>query len=355
MSVTDGVVLRPVSSLGLNPKEITVAEILQKQGYATACIGKWHLGDQGPFLPTRQGFDYYFGIPYSDDMTARKGKPWPPLPLMKNEKVIEAPVDRALLTKRYTEECVRFMKQNREKPFFLYLAHAMPGSTRKPFASDTFRGKSKNGAWGDSVEEIDWSTGQLLKALKDLKIDSNTLVIWTSDNGAPRRRPPQGLNLPLSGWGYTTAEGGMRVPCLVRWPGRIRTGVVNREIRTTMDFLPTFAKLAGARPPQDRVIDGKVWPLATGEEPSKPLYDAFYYFHMNELQAVRSGPWKLYLKTKKREKAALFNLRDDLTEKKNVIAEKQQLARKIAEIAKKMKRRPVGKVKQPRPQSLSRH
>lgn len=194
---------------------MTIAEVLKARGYATACVGKWHLGDQPAFLPTRQGFDLYLGIPYSDDMVERKDRGWPPLPLMRNERVIEAPVDRNTLTRRYTEEAVRFIEVNREKPFFLYLPHAMPGSTQAPFAGVRFRGKSANGPYGDSVEEIDWSTGEILAALKRLGLDNDTLVVWTSDNGAPRRRPTQGSNAPLRGWGYTTAEGGMRVPCVV--------------------------------------------------------------------------------------------------------------------------------------------
>ena len=198
-------VLSPVAKKGLHPKETTIAEVLKAQGYATACIGKWHLGDQLPFLPTRQGFDYYLGIPYSDDMTQRAGRNWPPLPLMENEKVIEAPGGRNLLTRRYTEAKIKFIKTNREKPFFIYLPHAMPGSTKAPFASERFRGKSANGPWGDSIEELDWSTGEILRALKQLDLDEKTLVVWASDNGAPRRNPPQGLNTPLAGWGFSTA------------------------------------------------------------------------------------------------------------------------------------------------------
>lgn len=342
MGVTDGVVLRPVSSWGLHPKEITVAEVLKKQGYATACIGKWHLGDQPPFLPTRQGFDYYLGIPYSDDMTPREGKPWPPLPLLENEKVIDAPVDRNLLTRRYTEASVRFLKENQKKPFFLYLAHAMPGSTRKPFASERFRGKSKNGAWGDSIEELDWSTGEILKALKELKLDRKTLLIWTSDNGAPRRNPPQGLNLPLKGWGYSTTEGGMRVPCLVRWPGMVPAGEVCRELTSTLDFLPTFAALAGTEPPKDRIIDGhNILPLLTGKKGATSPYEAFYYYHLDQLQAVRSGPWKLYLPLKKRRgarqpapvPARLYNLVEDLTEKTDLSRTKRKVVERLLKLA----------------------
>jgi len=186
MSDLGGSVLRPVSPKGLNPSEITIAEVLKTAGYATACIGKWHLGDQLVYLPTRQGFDYYYGIPYSDDMTARdvNGRIWPPLPLMRNEKVIEAPAECDTLTKRCTQEVIRFITEHKDEPFFVYMPQPMPGSTLAPFASEAFRGHSANGAWGDSIEEIDWSTGEILKALKDLKLDENTLVIWTSDNGA---------------------------------------------------------------------------------------------------------------------------------------------------------------------------
>ena len=182
---------------GLNPQEVTIAEVLKPTGYATSIIGKWHLGDQPEFLPTRQGFDEYLGIPYSDDMTRRDGKPWPPLPLLRGERVIEAPADRNELTRRYTQQAIRFIQGHTEEPFFLYLPQAMPGSTRAPFASAAFRGKSANGPYGDSVEELDWSTGQIMHALKRLGLDDRTLVIWTSDNGAPRRSPPQGKQCAL--------------------------------------------------------------------------------------------------------------------------------------------------------------
>ena len=173
-------VLRPVSPHGLHPREVTIAEVLKSAGYRTRMIGKWHLGDQPEFLPTRQGFDSWFGIPYSDDMTARTwkedGSKWPPLPLMENEEVIEAPADRNTLTKRYTERALEWIQHDRADPFFLYLSHAMPGSTPKPFASEEFRGKSRNGPWGDSVEELDWSVGKILDLLVTLGIAEHTLV-----------------------------------------------------------------------------------------------------------------------------------------------------------------------------------
>ncbi len=339
-----GAVLRPVSPKGLHPDEITIAELLKGQGYATALIGKWHLGDQLEFLPTRQGFDYYFGIPYSDDMTQRKGQPWPPLPLMKNEKVIEAPVNRNLLTKRYTEEVIDFIGRHNKQPFFIVLSHAMPGSTQKPFASEAFRGKSANGSYGDSVEEIDWSTGQVLAALQKENLDDNTLVIWTSDNGAPRRNPPQGSNLPLSGWGYGVSEGGMRVPCLMRWPGHIPPGKICSELAGTIDLLPTLVKLAGGKLPKDRIIDGKnIWPLMSGKENAKSPHQAYFFYDGEQLQAVRSGKWKLYLplevkvvrgrEAEKNVPGKLFDLSQDLTESQNLFSGQPQVVKRLLTFA----------------------
>lgn len=290
-----GGVLQPVEPIGLHPDEVTIAEILKPRGYVTGIIGKWHLGDQGPFLPTRQGFDSYIGIPYSDDMTPREGQPWPDLPLMRNETVIEAPVDRNELTRREAEDAIRFITENRDRPFFLYLPHAMPGSTRAPFASAAFRGRSSNGPWGDAVEELDWATGQILDALERLDLDRHTLVVWTSDNGAPRRQPVQGSNEPLGGWGYTTAEGGMRVPGLAWWPGRIPAGTVCAELVTLMDLLPTFAGLARGSLPAHPIDGRDIWPLLSGQNGARSPHPAFFYYQADQLQAVRSGPWKLYL------------------------------------------------------------
>ncbi|MDC0262332.1 sulfatase [Planctomycetaceae bacterium] len=344
----DGAVLRPVSTNGLNPKEITIAEVLKDAGYVTSIIGKWHLGDQPEFLPTRQGFDSFFGIPYSDDMTPRDGKPWPELPLMENETVIEAPVNRDYLTKRYTERAVDFLKANREKPFFLYMPQAMPGSTRTPYSSPAFQGKSNNGQWGDCVEELDWSTGEILKAVKELDLDDNTLVLWTSDNGAPRRNPVQGSNLPLSGWGYSTAEGGMRVPCIVRWPGKIAPGTVSDELCSTIDMLPTFATLADADFPEDRIIDGKdIRSLLFHPSTAKTPHEAFYYYQLDQLQAVRAGHWKLYLPLdQKREglrdktiqtPARLFNLKTDLAEETDVAKDHPGIVKRLLVYAERIR------------------
>ncbi|HUG89446.1 MAG TPA: sulfatase [Planctomycetaceae bacterium] len=368
-------VLRPVSSKGLHPDEITIAEVLKQRGYATACVGKWHVGDQLPFLPTRQGFDEFFGVPYSDDMTPREGRPGPPLPLMRGEAVVEAPVDRDTLTRRYTEEAIRFIERHRDRPFFVYLPQAMPGSTAQPFASERFRGRSQNGPYGDSVEELDWSTGEILAALERLGLDDRTLVLWTSDNGAPRRTPPQGSNAPLGGWGYTTREGGMRVPMIVRWPGRVPAGTVCDDLATTMDLLPTFARLAGGEPPSDRRIDGhNIGPLLFGEPQARSPYRAFYYYHLDQLQAVRSGRWKLYVPLKARRtnlrdgRAAtgpeLFNLDTDLAETTNVAAEHADIIARLTALADEARadlgdedrpgrnQRPAGFVENPRPQVL---
>jgi arylsulfatase A len=342
-------VLRPVASKGLHPEEITIAEVLKEQGYATACIGKWHLGDQPQFLPTRQGFDHYFGIPYSDDMTPRPGQDWPPLPLMENERVVEAPVDRDTLTQRYTERAIEFIEEHRDRPFFVYLPQAMPGSTSAPFASEEFRGRSANGPWGDSVEELDWSTGEILAALARLELDERTLVIWTSDNGAPRRNPPQGSNLPLGGWGYTTMEGGMRIPCIARWPGKIPAGAVCNETATTMDLLPTFVRLAGGEPPQDRKIDGRdIRPLLFAEPDARSPYEAFYYYHLDQLHAVRSGRWKLHLPLEEKRvnlrndrrpsEAELFDLEADIAETTNIAEEHPDIVARLLALAEQARR-----------------
>ncbi|MEW6303247.1 MAG: sulfatase [Verrucomicrobiota bacterium] len=370
-----GAVLQPVSPKGLNPDEITIAEALKQQGYATAIIGKWHLGDQPPFLPTRQGFDLFFGIPYSDDMTAREGQPWPPLPLMRDEKVVDAPVDRDYLTKRYTEETIRFMTEHKDRPFFIYLPHAMPGSTATPYASPAFKGKSANGQYGDSVEEIDWSTGEILKALKQLGLDERTLVVWTSDNGAVRRNPPQGSCAPYKGYGYDTSEGAMRMPCVMRWPGKIPAGTVCDEIVTTMDLLPTFAKLAGGEPPRDRKIDGHdARPLLLGEKGAKSAYDetGFFYYRLEQLQAVRSGPWKLYLPLPNKyiannrktapSKLELYDVRHDVGEEREISAQHPDVVKRLLALAETARadlgdvarpgkgQRPAGFVQDPKPQ-----
>ena len=364
-------VLLPVSPKGLNPSEITIAEILRGQGYATACIGKWHLGDQLEFLPTRQGFDYYFGIPYSNDMGTQSGTNRPPLPLMRNEEVIEAPADQDTLTRRYAEEAIRFIGANKHRPFFVYLPHAMP---HLPWhVSDAFRGKSANGLYGDAIEEIDWSVGRILGALQELGLDERTLVVFTSDNGA------MGLegcsNRPLRGQKASTWEGGMREPCVMRWPGKIPAGVTRDELACTMDLLPTFAYLAGGKPPGDRIIDGQdIRPLLFGRKEGWAPREAFYYYQMDQLQAVRSGKWKLHLPLKQKKRpwaepepdspAQLYDLQADIGETNNVADRHPDIVERLTALAEKARedlgdvdrpgknQRPAGSVPHPSPRIL---
>jgi len=307
--VSMGAVLFPGSKIGLHPDEITIAEVLKPLGYATACIGKWHLGHLPPFLPTRQGFDYYFGIPYSNDMTIdptaklaadiklRKGmtiekirseKPIRhEVPLMRGDEVIEYPADQATLTRRYTEEAIGFIRRHRDQPFFVYLPHTM---CHGPLAaSEEFRGRSERGLFGDVIEELDWSVGEILRALKELNLDEKTLVIFTTDNGAAA-----GSSLPLRAKKGSLYDGGIRVPCIMRWPGKIPAGKVCSEVAATIDILPTLAGLTGGKVPDDRVIDGKdIWPLMQGQPGAKSPHEAYIVVHGGRA-AARSGPWKFY-------------------------------------------------------------
>ncbi len=330
-------VLFPVNQEGLHPEEITVAEVLGDAGYSTACVGKWHLGDQPQFLPTRHGFDSYFGIPYSNDMGHDSREPpyrYPPLPLLRMEEVIETEPDQRYITQRYTEEALDFIDQNRDGPFFLYLAHSMPHWPQ--YASENFAGKSRNGKWGDAVEEIDWSTGQILNKLRDLGIDDNTLVIFTSDNGGATGHGAS--NSPLRGGKGTTWEGGHRVCFLARWPGRIPAGSTNDQLAVSFDILPTFAALAGAEMSSDRVIDGKdIRPLLLGPETEPTPHLAYYYYFMTHLNAVRSGRWKLHVARKggrypnyeRNPVLELYDLHSDIGETRNVAEDYPQVVERL--------------------------
>ena len=338
-----GWVLFPIAKKGLNPKETTMAEVLKTRGYATACVGKWHLGDQKEFLPTRQGFDSYFGIPYSNDMGGRGGAndKRPPLPLMRDEKVIEAPCDQTTVTKRYAEEAVAFIEKNKDQPFLLYLPQTMPHNPVN--SSPAFKGKSANGGYGDSVEEIDWSVGEILKTLKRVGVDDRTMVIFTSDNGAASRWG--GTNKPLSGFKGTTMEGGMRVPCVVRWPGRVPAGTACDELACTMDLLPTFAGLAGAKLPKNPIDGLDIKPLLTGVKGAKTPHDVYFYYYTTDLQAVRAGKWKLHLArmTKPRGKAAktqepkqipakLYDLDADIAESNDLSKERPEIVERLTKL-----------------------
>ena len=289
-------VLIPRSVRGIHPDETTLPELLKSVGYATACIGKWHLGDQPEHLPTAHGFDRYFGIPYSNDM-AQKGRGDPPLPMVRDTSVVEAPVDQSTITKQYTEQSIAFIEQSKQadKPFFLYLPHTFPHLPL--FASPDFHGKSANGRYGDSVEEIDDSTEQILAALDRLGLKENTLVIFTSDNGSNGRNG--GSNKPLAGSKGGTMEGGMRVPFLARWPAAIPAGARCTELGTMMDLLPTLAGFAGAELPT-REIDGHDIAALLRDEPgARSPTEVFYYYRRRQLQAVRIGPWKYHLPLEK--------------------------------------------------------
>ncbi len=283
---------------GINDDEVTIAEVLKPKGYATAIFGKWHLGHHPQFLPTRHGFDEYFGLPYSNDMWPKhpeRPNGYPDLPLIENEKVVQLMPDQTQLTTWYTERAVKFIEKNRDKPFFLYLPHTMPHVPL--FVSDKLKGKTKQGMYGDVIEEIDWSVGQVLDALKRLKLDKDTLVIFTSDNGPWLSYGDHaGSAKPLREGKGTAFDGGVRVPFVARWPGRIQAGSVNRQPAMTIDLLPTVAKLAGAEVPKDRIIDGlDIWPLLANTRNALSPHDALYFYWGRELHAVRAGRWKLHL------------------------------------------------------------
>ncbi len=334
-------VLIPRNKRGMNPDELTMAEMLKVQGYATACIGKWHLGDQEPHLPASHGFDYYYGIPYSNDME-RADRGDPPLPVVRDATVIEAPADQSTLTKRYTQEAVAFIEQNKSAPFFIYLPHTFPHTPL--FASPDFKGKSANGTYGDSVEEIDWSTGEILKALDKNGLKENTLVIFTSDNGSNGRNG--GSNAPLSGNKGSTMEGGMRVPMIARWPERIPRGSVVKELATTMDFHPTFAALTGAAMSGQDIDGSDISQLLFAEPDARTPYKAFYYYRRRQLQAIRYGDWKWHLPLEethpkwtsaepsgKGRQGKLVNLATDLQEKNDVSARHPEVMEQMEKFA----------------------
>ncbi|MBI1374670.1 MAG: sulfatase-like hydrolase/transferase [Phycisphaera sp.] len=364
-------VLFPRDKVGLNPEEVTIPEVLKQKGYATIAIGKWHLGHHPEFLPTRQGFDSYLGIPYSNDMgvdpTAnvaddavfREGKTLEDLrksngrgggpPLMRNEQIIEWPADLSTLTQRYTAEAIRFIKEHKDGPFFVYLPHTMP---HVPLAaSEAFRGKSKRGLYGDAIEEIDWSSGQIIKTLRDLGIDKNTLIVYTSDNGPWLKKGKDGGSaLPLRDGKFTTWEGGMREPTIMWWPGHIPAGKVCSEIASSIDMLPTFAHLANAPIPSDRVIDGKdIRPLMFGEPGAKTPHDFYPFYKGNNLQAIRSGKWKLR-PSKNPKNVELYNLEDDISETSNVASGNPDVVERLSKAAEEFDaelqktKRPVGKL-----------
>jgi arylsulfatase A len=283
---------------GINPAETTIAEALKPRGYATAIYGKWHLGHLERFLPIHHGFDEYVGLPYSNDMWPRHPERpnfFPELPLIEGTRVVRLDPDQAQLTRQYTEHAVNFIERNRDKPFFLYVPHTMPHVPL--FASSSFDGKTRRGLYADVIAEIDWSVGQILEAVKRANVDEHTLVIFTSDNGPWLS---YGNHAGSTG-GFregkgTTFEGGVRVPFVARWPGRLRAGSVADLPAMTIDVLPTLASLASAPLSPDRPIDGRdMWPLISGAPGARAPHEVLYFYWGNELHAVRSGRWKLHL------------------------------------------------------------
>ncbi|MHC4573217.1 MAG: sulfatase family protein [Planctomycetota bacterium] len=318
----DGRVCFPGEARGLNPDEITIADVLKEAGYATGCFGKWHLGDQPQFMPTKQGFDYYYGIPYSNDMWPlhpNKKYNFPRLPLLRNGDligVVEDGDDQKMLCKQFTDEAVSFIRKNRGRPFFVYLPHAFIHHPR--FARQEFMEKAENETEAQ-IEETDWSTGQILQTLRDLNLEKKTLVIFTSDNGGS-----SGTSMgPLRGGkGGPPYEGQMREPTIAWWPGRIPAGSVCDEITSTMDLLPTFAKLGGTHAPTDRVIDGKdISGLLFAEPGAKSPHDAFFY----QGKGVRSGKWK-FLAIGEGE---LYNLEDDISERSNIVSQHPDIVKRL--------------------------
>ena len=367
-------VLFPGMAVGLPPTEISLARVLSDAGYATQAIGKWHCGDQPDFLPTNHGFDHYLGIPYSNDMGRQAGAPeflpeMPPLPLLVDGEVVEQQPDQTSLTDRYVSHALDFMRANTDTPFFLYLAHMY---VHLPiYVQERFAKASTNGAYGAAVESIDWATSVLLAELDAQGIADNTIVIFTSDNGslgdnAPpwgSKEPLGGSNDPLRGTKGSTWEGGQRVPGIVRWPSRIPAGSVSDEVVTAMDLFPTLAAVCGGLVPTDRSIDGRDIQQLWFDDGAPSPHDAFYYYWMNDLEAVRCGRWKLHFSKRGEAENALFDLDADIGETTNVIADHPEVVTEVGALAEQARDelgdarleregrgvRPIGRVTDPTP------
>lgn len=333
-------------------------------------MGHWHLGDQPEFLPTRHGFDHFFGIPYSNNMDSTGKKPdaknpMPPPPFLREEKVIEAPPAQDRLTEHFTEEAVKFISASKNKPFFLYLPHIAVHSPLQP--GKAFQGKSTNGDYGDWLEEVDASVGRVLETLRQLHLDQNTLVLFTSDNGGTGKSYS---NAPLRGKKGSTWEGGLREPTIAWWPGKISEGAVSDVVMSEIDLLPTLMGLAGGEVPAEPKIDGQdIWPVLSGQSKTSP-HDAIYYFLWGSLEAVRSGQWKLVIANQKDSEGAggspgtdsgkgnvgkktttttdepsaiasaisprLYNLDTDIGETRDVAAQNPDVVKRLQELISKM-------------------
>jgi arylsulfatase A len=347
--------LNPSSKHGISDQETTIAQMLKPRGYATAIYGKWHLGHHPQFLPTRHGFDDYLGLPYSNDMWPKHPTAkFPDLPLIEGEKTIELNPDQHKLTTLYTERAVQFIEKNKDRPFFLYVAHTMPHVPLH--VSDKFAGKSKQGLYGDVIMEIDWSVGEIMAALKKNGLDEQTLVMFTSDNGPWLVYGNHaGSAGPLREGKMTTFEGGHREPFIARWPGKIPAGKVCTEPAMTIDILPTLAKLAGAPLPKNKIDGLDVWPLLAGDPKAKSPHEAYYYYWNRELQAVGSGNWKLHFAhtyrtvtvpgkdgkpgttAEAKTELALFDLKKDVAESVNVADKHPDVVKRLQALAEKMR------------------
>ncbi|TWU39975.1 Arylsulfatase [Novipirellula aureliae] len=352
---------------GLDPKHVTIAETLKTAGYATAAVGKWHLGDELEFLPTHQGFDSYYGIPYSNDMYPSESMKYAEdclfrddqspatlkevfaqgklrsvkdkVPLMRDEECIEFPCDQATITRRYADEGIKFISKSvkTQTPFFLYLANSMPHTPL--FASTEFKGKSDRGLYGDVIEEIDFNTGRILDHLEKMGVEDNTIVIFSSDNGPWLIKGENGGSaLPLFEGKMTCFEGGQRVPCIVKWPGKIIAGSVCSEMAWSMDLHPTLAKIAGAQFKPAIPADGDDISDLWTDPGAKSPHDYFFYWHQGSYNAVRQGDWKYHKKelfkvkktARNTQQPTLYNLKDDIGEANNVIAEHPEIAERLA-------------------------
>jgi arylsulfatase A len=355
--------LGPRDRHGIADTEMTLAQLVKQKGYATAIMGKWHLGHHPQFLPTRHGFDEYFGLPYSNDMWPNhpEAKPgtFPELPLIDNDRVLIPSVtheDQAQLTTWYTERAVQFIEKNKDQPFFLYVAHNMPHVPLH--VSDKFKGKSVRGLYGDVIEEIDWSVGEILSALKKNGLDDNTFVLFTSDNGPWLSYGDHaGSAYPLREGKGTNWEGGTREPCIMRWPEKIPAGTVCDDMLMTIDLFPTIAKWIGAKLPEHKIDGLDVWPIVAGEPGAKNPHDAYYfYYEVNQLQAVVTGDgrWKLQLphtyrtlggrpggrdghpvpyENRKLERAELYDLESDKSETGDVAAANPETVQRLEIVA----------------------
>lgn len=362
--------LGPKSKIGIHDDEVTLGEIAKQQGYATACYGKWHLGHHKKFLPMQHGFDDYFGLPYSNDMwpyhpgvlhlpMEKRLERWPHLPLIDGNEIVNAQMtgkDQEQLTTQYTERAVRFIHDHKDEPFLVYLPHSM---VHVPlYVSDKFKGNSERGLFGDVMMEVDWSVGQILGTLRELNLADNTLVIFTSDNGPWLSYGDHaGSAGPLREGKGTMFDGGCRESCVMWWPGRIPAGTTCSTPAMTIDILPTVAHLIGAKLP-DHKIDGKnIWPLMAGEQGATSPHEAYFFYYGRQLQAVRSGKWKLHFPHGYRTMAgkpggtggiptkysqskiglSLFDLDADIGESKNVADEHPDVVRRLQALGDEMR------------------